>query len=103
MHARVGPRAATTQPQKKETPVLQRLARGCDFLQPPIMAGTGFELPTNNPRYSRMSDKSGTECGALGAQNDVTFDPQLAAVLDVWLALPAAIKAGILAILHAVK
>ena len=72
-------------------------------MQPPIMAGTGFELPTNNPRYSRMSDKSGTECGALGAQNDVTFDPELAAVLDVWLALPAAIKAGILAILHAVK
>ena len=50
-----------------------------------------------------MSHKSGTECGALDAQNDVTFDPELAAVLDVWLALPAAIKAGILAILHAVK
>jgi hypothetical protein len=45
-------------------------------------------------------DQSGAECGALGAQN-APLDPDLAAVVDAWPALPAAIKAGILAMVQA--
>ena len=40
-----------------------------------------------------VSDQSGAECGALGAR-EAPLDPELAAVVDAWPALPEAIEAG---------
>jgi hypothetical protein len=55
-----------------------------------------------NTGNSSSSDQSGAESGALGAQ-EATLDPDLAAVVDAWPALPGTIKAGILAIIRAAK
>lgn len=49
-----------------------------------------------------LSDQSGAENGALGAQ-DTWVAPELAAVVDAWPALPTAIKAAILVMLPAAK
>jgi len=46
------------------------------------------------------SGQSGAESGALGAR-EAPVDPDLAAVVDAWPTLPAAIKAGILAMVRA--
>ena len=46
------------------------------------------------------SKESGAEYGALGAEK-AQFDPDLAAVVDAWPMLPAAIKVGILATIQA--
>jgi len=46
--------------------------------------------------------ESGAECGAVAARK-APLDPDLAAVVDAWPALPAAIKAGILAMISATK
>jgi hypothetical protein len=43
---------------------------------------------------------SGVESGALGAR-EAPIDPGLAAVIDTWPALPAVIKAAILAMIRA--
>ena len=59
----------------------------------------GLELPHENTGKTGVSDQSGTESGALGAQ-EAPLDPELAAVVDAWPALPEAIKAGILAMVE---
>ena len=56
----------------------------------------GLELPHENTEKKGVSDQSGAESGAQEAQ----LDPELAAVVDAWPALPEAIKAGILAMVE---
>jgi hypothetical protein len=58
--------------------------------------------PHENTGKTGVSDQSGAECGALDAPK-APFDPELAAVVDAWPALPAAIKAGILAMIRGAK
>lgn len=53
-----------------------------------------------NAGNSIASDQSGAQSGALSAR-EAPLDPELAAVVDAWPALPAAIKAGILAMIRA--
>ena len=60
---------------------------------------TGLEPPTKNTGKTGVPDQSGAECGALGAR-EAQFDPELAAVVDAWPALPEPVKAGILAMVH---
>lgn len=55
-----------------------------------------------NAGNSIGSVQSGAESGVLGAQNG-PFDADLAAVVTAWPTLPAAIKAGILAMIGAAK
>ena len=55
-----------------------------------------------NTGKTGVSDQSGAECGALAAR-EAPLDPELAAVVDAWPALPAAIKAGILATIRAAQ
>jgi hypothetical protein len=64
------------------------------------MAGTGFELSQDSSGNSTISDQSGAESGALGAQNGPDY-PDLAEVAQAWPSLPEAIKAGILAMIRA--
>jgi hypothetical protein len=66
------------------------------------VAGTGIELPPETTGNPSGSDQSGAESGALGAR-EAPIDQELAAVVDAWPALPAAIKAGILAMIRAAK
>lgn len=49
-----------------------------------------------------ISDQSGAECGALGAR-EAPLDPELAAVVDAWPVLSAAMKAAILAMVKAAR
>jgi hypothetical protein len=66
------------------------------------MGGIGLE-PTRHPSEKPgVANASGAECGALVAHSP-PFDPDLAAVADAWPELPAAIKAGILALIGATK
>jgi hypothetical protein len=62
----------------------------------------GLEPPTKSSRNSGVGDQSGAKCGALDAR-EARFDPELAAVIDAWPALPPANKAGILAMIGAAK
>lgn len=66
------------------------------------VAGAGIEHPAQNGGNSLVEGPSGAECGALDAPK-APPDPDLAAVVDAWPALPAAIKAGILAMIRATK
>jgi hypothetical protein len=74
------------------------------------MEDRGFELSHETTGNSSGLPQSGAKSGALGAQtadfgDSATdpMDPELAAVVDAWPALPAAIKAGILAMVRAAK
>jgi hypothetical protein len=62
----------------------------------------GIELPQQYAGNSGVGGESGAESGALGAQNG-PVDPDLAAVMEAWPGLPAAIRAGILAMVRAAK
>jgi len=66
------------------------------------MAGTGFDSPPENAGNLMGSTESGAESGALGAR-EAPIDPELAAVVDAWPALPDAIKAAILALLNSAR
>ena len=56
----------------------------------------GLELPHENTEKKGGADQSGAESGA----QEAPLDPELAAVVDAWPALPEAIKAGILAMVE---
>ena len=66
------------------------------------MPPDGAEHPAENLGKTAVSDQSGAQCGALDAR-EAPFDPDLAAVVDAWPALPQAIKAGILAMVRVGK
>ncbi len=60
----------------------------------------GVEQPPETPKKMRVSILSGAESGALDARK-VESQPDLAMVIEAWPNLPAAIRAGILAIVRA--
>lgn len=66
------------------------------------MGETGFETPTHSSGKIDNSEYSAAESAAAGAENG-PVDPDLQAVIDAWPALPAAVKAGILAMVRAAK
>jgi hypothetical protein len=70
------------------------------------LAGGGFEPCHNSPAKSPVSPERGTESGTVGgdsANNQQLADPDLAKVVMAWPNLPAAIRAGILAMVQAAK
>jgi hypothetical protein len=64
------------------------------------VAGTGLELLQDSAGNSTIAEQSGADSGALSAENR-PLHPDLAAVGEAWPGLPAAIKAGILAMARA--
>jgi len=66
------------------------------------MGDTGLEQAAEVSGKTGGSRESGANSGALGAR-DAPWDPDLAAVEAAWPALPAAIKAGILALVRAAR
>jgi hypothetical protein len=66
------------------------------------MGDEGLEPEIKSSENQWVANASGAECGALCAHSP-PFDPDLAAVADAWPELPAAIKAGILALIGATK
>lgn len=62
--------------------------------------GHGIRTPLENTGKTGVSDESGAQCGALGAQNGA-LAPELRAIIDAWPILSDAIKAGILALVRA--
>lgn len=69
--------------------------------QLPKVAGTGFERPAKNTANAAVDGRGGAESGALGAR-ERPIDPELAAVIDAWPALPEATRSAILAMIRAV-
>lgn len=67
-----------------------------------LMEAAGIEHGPKSSGNQGVGNQSGAESGALGAR-EAPIDPELAAVVDAWPALPAAIKAGILAMVRAAK
>jgi len=68
------------------------------------MGAVGFEHPSEMPDKQRIPADRGTESGTLGdgaASNRQPADPDLADVVKAWPDLPAAVKAGILAMIRA--
>lgn len=66
------------------------------------MEAAGIEPAPKSSGNSGGRDQSGAECGALGAR-EAPADPDLAAVVDAWPTLPAAIKSAILAMIGAAE
>jgi hypothetical protein len=62
----------------------------------------GIELGPQSSGNSGVGGQSGAKCGALDAPK-APLDPDLAAVVDAWPALPPTIKAGILAMIGAAE
>jgi len=68
------------------------------------MGGKGLEHPTESPGKTALAKPGGAESGARGApegRTDTRADPDLAAVIHAWPALPDVLKAGILAMVRA--
>jgi len=66
------------------------------------MAGTGLELSQDSAGNSTVALQSGAQSGALVAQNR-PCDADLAEVAQAWPSLPAALRAGILAMVRAAR
>jgi hypothetical protein len=82
-----------------KTPVFPEKYEGSPLGAMIKMGGTGLELPRETTGNSRSLSVSGAESGAL-AGREALVDPGLAVVIEAWLTLPAAIKAGILAMVR---
>ena len=54
----------------------------------------------DSPRKQHISDSTGADAGAVETKN-AHDDTHLQAIIEAWPALPAAIKAGILAMVRA--
>jgi len=76
-----------------------------------LFAATGLEHPSETAEKQGISAERGTESGTLGGDSAsnrqpaqaqaAAFPPDLADVAKAWLDLPAAVKAGILAMVKA--
>ena len=66
------------------------------------MEAAGIEPAPKSSGNQGVGNQSGAECGALNAQR-AEFPPDLAAVVDAWPTLPAAIRTAILAMLDAAE
>jgi hypothetical protein len=79
--------------------------RRCEKLQNRARRQSGddrIRTPPENDSNSSGSGEGGAKSGALGAP-EAAFDPELAAIVVAWPALPAAIKAGIMAMVRATR
>jgi hypothetical protein len=65
------------------------------------MGDEGTEHTIKTPIKPHLSEPSGAECGAVGAADALPAD--LAAVVRAWPSLPAAVKAGIVALVKAAR
>jgi len=73
------------------------------YEEPPETSGEDrIRTPAENAGKTWVSDQSGAECGALGAQNAL-IDPDLAMVVKRWAGLPEAVRADILAMVQAAR
>jgi hypothetical protein len=86
--------------ENKKAPVLLGSANFRETLQTGGMGDTGLEQGAEVSGKAGRQPESGAKSGALGAR-EAPFDAELAAVVEAWPKLPAAIKAGILAIVSA--
>lgn len=66
------------------------------------MGDTGLEQPQISPEKTALSQPRGTESGTAPPQAAPTMPADLAQVIAAWPALPARLKAGILAMVLAV-
>ena len=82
-----------TQKALEHQGLLPLVANPCCCVPPILVPPGGLEQPADSSGNQGCALQSGAGCGALAAR----ADPELAAVVDAWPALPAAIKAGILA------
>ena len=64
---------------------------------------TGLEHPSKTPIKPHVSEKRGTESGTPATTPAPALPDDLAEVVAVWANLPAALKAGILAMVKAAK
>jgi hypothetical protein len=72
------------------------------FAALPHMEAAGIEPGPKSSGNQGVGNQGGAECGVLGAQIGL-LDPELAALVDAWPALPEAIKTGILAMIRGAK
>lgn len=92
-------------PRKPE--VLAGCAIGCDPMESWGMGDIGFEPTPKAPRETQVSDSGGSKCGNNGAgfqaptAPERPADPDLAALLAAWPALPSVVRAGIVAMVRA--
>ena len=64
------------------------------------MPPEGLEPATRSTGNNAIQGRGGAECGAVGAQSALMV-PDLQAIIKAWPELPDAVKAGILAMVHA--
>jgi len=64
------------------------------------VGGAGFEHPSQNSEKTTKPDERGAECGAPTALSTIT-DPDLRHLIEAWSSLPAAVRAGVVAIVRA--
>ena len=64
------------------------------------MGPQGFEQPAETPAKRGISETGGAKSGALSPVS-TPIDPDLAAITAAWPELPAALKAGIVAMVKA--
>jgi len=62
----------------------------------------GFEQPPVSPQKTAISETGGAESGAVDAE-DTSIDLDLQVIIQRWLELPEAVKAGILAMIRAAE
>jgi hypothetical protein len=60
----------------------------------------GIEPPANSPEKTAHSAQGGAKSGAP-AMHSPAIEPDLAVLIDAWPALPAAVPAGIVAMVKA--
>ena len=93
--------------QKRESPGLTGRFQFCLLaLRSMQIPPRGVEQSANLPGKQQSGNGSGAESGALGAEMPAKApptDPDLQTIADAWPTLPAALKAGIVAMVKAAQ